>query len=201
MRTQNILKSLAIGAASGTIATFPMTAMMELLRYVLLDYKPETFPPRQVALGIMKKSGLDKPLRAYGEPAVLGITAITHLGFGGVSGAIYGALASLFPRRKPTPLNAAAAAAHGATFGILVWSGSYFGWLPALGIVKPQGDYPVEKNTILVLSHIVWGATTGLIFHHQIQKMNNRPPTRAVARKARAHRPGPKRRTRAATTK
>jgi hypothetical protein len=168
-------RNIAVGVAGGTFATIPMTAAMEFVRFALLRSKPGTFPPRQVALGIIEKSGLAKILRPLGEPGLVIVTAVTHFGFGAVAGGIYGIADSLL--RQPSAIRPAtsapnakwqrseSAAARGAAFGILVWLASYFGWLPALGITKPQADYPIRKGLILGLSHVVWGMTLGLILN------------------------------------
>jgi hypothetical protein len=169
------LRAIALGSASGTLATVPMTIAMELLRFALLKSRGGTFPPRQVVQGVVRQIGLEKTGQPIGESALIMITAVTHFGFGGVAGGIYGlAMSVLQGHTQSNPVDsddrtkakdALYAAAQGAGFGTLVWAASYFGWLPALGIVRPQGDYPIRKNIILGLSHLVWGATTGLAFY------------------------------------
>jgi hypothetical protein len=188
MPKHNLIKDILIGSASGTAATIPMTAAMELLRYATLRSKAGTFPPRQVALGMIEQAGLKKALRPFGEPGLIAITTATHFGFGGVAGGLYGMAMSLLQRRgpgssshstdKPKPNSKTKAAAIGACFGLGVWTSSYFGWLPALGIIKPQGDFPIRKNIILGCSHLVWGAATGLLFHQLEQRKSAAPAPR-----------------------
>jgi len=176
-------RSVLIGAFSGTIATIPMTAAMEAVRYWLFGAKPETFPPRQVARAMVERAGLKEFLRPFGEPGLVVFTAATHLGFGTVAGGLYGALEPLINRRESGEAEVLThsmirkgdlrAAVAGVGFGMLVWTGSYFGWLPALGVVKPQGDHPLRKNAVLGLSHVVWGAALGVMCHRLQQRDRN----------------------------
>jgi hypothetical protein len=53
--------------------------------------------------------------------------------------------------------------AGGAAFGLAVWAGSYLGWLPAAGILRPASEHPARRNALMIAAHVVWGATTGLL--------------------------------------
>jgi uncharacterized membrane protein YagU involved in acid resistance len=180
MHPIKLFKSIMIGSVAGTLATVPMTAAMEALRFALLGSRSETFPPKQVTRAIIKQAELQKALRPFGEPGLIALTVVTHFGFGTFAGGLYGALQPLIKHQAPSETSPAprallhkgdtAAAATGAAFGLLVWSGSYFGWLPALGVVKPQGDHPIDKNIILSLSHIVWGASLGVMCNRMQEK-------------------------------
>lgn len=46
--------------------------------------------------------------------------------------------------------------------GAAIWAGSYFGWVPALGILTPASEHPRRRNALMIAAHIVWGATTAL---------------------------------------
>jgi hypothetical protein len=52
----------------------------------------------------------------------------------------------------------------GAGFGVAVWAGSYLGWLPAAGILSPATEHPPRRNALMIASHVVWGATAGVVF-------------------------------------
>lgn len=40
---------------------------------------------------------------------------------------------------------------------ILIGAASYFGWIPALGILKPANANPGRRNATMILAHVVWG--------------------------------------------
>ena len=55
-----------------------------------------------------------------------------------------------------------AGAAGGALYGVMVWAGSYFLEMPALGVLKPAHRHPLERNLLMIGAHLVWGGTLGL---------------------------------------
>ncbi len=50
----------------------------------------------------------------------------------------------------------------GAGFGLAVWAGSYLGWLPAAGILRPATEHPPRRVALMIAAHLVWGASAGL---------------------------------------
>jgi putative membrane protein len=82
-------------------------------------------------------------------------TWISHFGYGAATGALYGALAPALP---VGPL------AGGVLWGLLVWSGSYLGWLPAAGIRASSTRQPPRREALMIAAHVVFGAATGLLF-------------------------------------
>jgi hypothetical protein len=148
---------------------------MEAYRRGVPVTRNDPFIPREVAEGIARRAGFEEHVDEWGEPAWWGLTAASHFGFGGAAGALYGAIEPLINRyRRNTTRRAAVKVtdarhisrhlAQGAGFGLLVWATHYLGIFPALGLVKPQGDKPIQKNAGLVLSHLVWGMTTSLVY-------------------------------------
>ena len=81
-------------------------------------------------------------------------TWASHFGYGAACGALYGALAA--NRRVPH-------VAAGVGFGLAVWAGSYLGWLPAAGILRPATEHPPRRTALMIAAHVVWGATTGFV--------------------------------------
>src|SRR5690606_39020918 len=69
-----------------------------------------------------------------------------------------GALYPFFARLMPGP-----PALNGIAYGITVWAGSYLGWIPAFGILRPATKHPAERNVVMILAHVVWGAVTGVV--------------------------------------
>lgn len=148
------MNRLFTGSVAGLIATVPMTAAMEAIRRGLPGHVP--LPPREVAIGLSRRVGLTPHIDHWGEPGRDAVTAVAHFGYGAMVGAIYGVVEPQLPRSVPP-------AVKGAGYGLLVWVGSYFALLPALGITRPLRDRPVRQQTTLFASHLVWGAAVGMI--------------------------------------
>jgi hypothetical protein len=79
-------------------------------------------------------------------------TLIAHFGYGGLAGAVYGAL--------PPPRHAATA---GLVIGVALWAGSYFGLLPALGLLRPASEHPARRNAMMLGAHLIWGTCLCLL--------------------------------------
>jgi putative membrane protein len=46
---------------------------------------------------------------------------------------------------------------RGPLFGLIVWTTSYFGLLPALGILTSAEKHPVRRSGLMIVAHLVWG--------------------------------------------
>ena len=142
---------LMAGAAAGAVATLPMTIFWETMHARLPGEPPRPMPPREVAEGLAVKAGVNRELS---EQQIEDLAMALHLGYGTVTGAIFGLVA---------PKGPAAATAAGMLFGLGVWASSYLGWLPATGVRhSPRWD-PPTRTKVLIASHLVWGATAGLL--------------------------------------
>ncbi len=108
------------GALAGTIATLPMTASMVLMHRELPFWERYPLPPRQITSRLAAAAGVRDDLD---ERQKVGATLLGHFAYGAAAGAIYAPLALPLP----WPL-------QGRAFGLLVWTVSYLGWLPALGV-------------------------------------------------------------------
>ena len=64
---------------------------------------------------------------------------------------VYGAAAEIVPQ---------VTAAAGLPYGGLIWLGADEGVVPALGLSKSPGEYPVSTHAYALASHLVYGATT-----------------------------------------
>lgn len=132
----------AAGAASGVVATFPMTAvMLAAQRLGALG----RFPPTRIA-----SAGLDAA-GAHGSPRPVrrAAGAALHLAVGAALGALYAWGSARLGRRGPLA---------GAAFGTAVWAGSYAGWIPALGILPPPHQDRPGRPASMILAHWVYGA-------------------------------------------
>lgn len=133
------------GAVAGAAATFPMTVVMELGHQELPRYQRYDLPPRQITRQVGKAVGL---WHDANQAERNGATLAAHFSYGSGVGALY---ALIVPRKHQNVWT-------GAAYGLAVWAGSYLGLLPALGILRPATQHPVERNALMITAHLVWGA-------------------------------------------
>jgi putative membrane protein len=148
--------AIAKGAVAGLLATVPMTLSMELMHRQLPAREQYPLPPSEIMTVAEEAS-----LRGHLDPPKhTAATLAAHFGYGATAGALYGPLAA------PLPLPPAL---KGSIFGMLLWSGSYLGLLPALGILKPATEHPARRNALMIAAHLVWGAALGALFERMAE--------------------------------
>ena len=145
------MNRIILGALAGLAGTVPMSLAMKLMHEQLPRGERYPLPPRQVTEGVAEAAGVNEHLGEQGREAA---TWVSHFAYGAACGAIYGALGGRAGRH---------AALAGAGFGVAVWAGSYLGWLPAAGILAPATEHPARRNALMIASHVVWGATAGVV--------------------------------------
>lgn len=133
-----------LGAICGVVATGPMTAVMVLWHRRLPTRERYPLPPREITGAVAGKAGV-----ALDAEAISVATLIAHFSYGGMAGGLYGLLSGA---KVPQPETA------GLLMGLLVWSLSYFGLLPALHILRPASQHPARRNALMLGAHFVWGA-------------------------------------------
>lgn len=138
---------VALGAASGVLATLPMTAFMTRAHAQLPPAQQEPLPPSKITQRLEEVAHVDDKVDS---PEHLALTMVNHFGYGGACGAIFGALLE-----RPTT-------AKGVAFGLAVWAGSYLGWLPALGLHRSAKHEPAPRNALMIAAHVVFGAALGM---------------------------------------
>jgi uncharacterized membrane protein YagU involved in acid resistance len=146
---------LLAGALSGLIASVPMgLAMMGLNRVLPGRNHPSehALPPKQITRKAANQAGAEELMRpgSRWEPT----TWLAHLGYGAATASLY----PLVARKLPLP-----AVVTGIFYALTVWAGSYLGWLPVTGILPPATEQSRRRNTVMVASHVLWGALTGLL--------------------------------------
>lgn len=150
---------MARGAAAGLAATCTMTAVLALTKATGLLGEP---PPRKLTRRVLDRLGV----RVRGRELDI-TTLIAHAGYGAAMGALY----ALVPGRR-------APIARGSAFGVGVWAASYMGWIPAFGLMRtPKSDRP-GRPTSMVLAHLVFGATLGVIERAAIRRRADRSRAR-----------------------
>jgi len=145
------MNRILLGALAGLAATAPMTLAMKLMHEQLPRDEQYPLPPRQVTEGMAEKAGVNEHLDEEEREAA---TWASHFAYGAACGALYGALSG--ERVDGHPVLA------GVGFGVAVWAGSYLGWLPAAGIIRPATEHPPRRTALMIAAHVVWGATTGV---------------------------------------
>lgn len=144
---------LSTGAIAGLIATMPMTLFMLLMHRLLPRWQKYALPPERITHELSERTGTDKYLN---KPRLLVATLASHFGYGAFMGTLYGTLS----KRIKLPLPAAV---KGSIFGVIIWTGSYLGWLPAMDMKAAATKEPPQRDALMVAAHVVWGATTGII--------------------------------------
>lgn len=139
------------GAIAGAIATIPMTLFMLAMQRLLPNWQKYALPPERITDQIAKRLGLKKHMDKQER---VGVSLMSHFGYGASMGSFYSSLAN----RIPLP-----AVLKGMLFGLLVWAGSYLGWLPAMNMPSSAPNEPPRRNLLMIGAHLIWGATTGLV--------------------------------------
>lgn len=136
------------GAMSGAAATLPMTAVMLAAQSAGLMGKQ---PPELIAENAFEAAGVRPSERVSN---IAGSAA--HIAFGMAAGAIF----ELLHRRLDLPVPPVV---RGIGYGLLVYTVSYEGWVPALTVMpSPEHDRPGRQPS-MVAAHIVYGATLGAL--------------------------------------
>ena len=144
------MNGLIKGAIAGFVATIPMTIAMKALHSQLPREEQYPLPPRLIIESAAEKMEVEDELDESDEYA---LTLISHFSYGTATGAIYaGALE--FQKMEPT-------VANGIAYGLGVWTLSYLGLLPGLGLLTPATEHPARRNALMIAAHVVWGASLG----------------------------------------
>lgn len=146
---ESTLSAVLRGVWSGLIATSTMTTTLFKYHQELNPSEKSPLPPAMLTESILKHvPGTQKLSREARVQAAM----TSHFAFGATTGVLYSLLA---PRMKGAPV------IKGALFGLGVWGTSYLGWIPAFGL-KPQAPkMTAQRNAMMILAHVVWGATLG----------------------------------------
>lgn len=140
---------LGRAALGGFVATLPMTLLMLALHRRLPASERYPLPPRLITDRLTQKTGV---LDEADEPARVQLAFGGHFAYGAAAGALYG----LIPPR-------AHAAPSGMVFGLAVWSASYLGLLPAVGLMSPATRHPLRRTGLMVAAHLVWGVGVAIV--------------------------------------
>jgi hypothetical protein len=140
--TAPLASRLLSGALAGLTATTAMTAAMRRLHAALSPEERYPLPPREITERLVPDD--------LSETAVRDSALAAHFAYGAVVGAL---LAAGAPRQG---------AKAGAVAGAAVWAASYFGWIPAFGVLRPASTHPLRRDALMISAHLVWGAVNAL---------------------------------------
>ena len=151
-RGGDVLKGLAAGAAAGLVASWVMNEFQSFWTAVAKPAgdgegddssadEPATIKAADLAAEIATGEPVPEPLRKYADPVV-------HYATGVAVGAIYGALAEVFPKVTK---------GGGAAYAGLVALGLDEGLVPALGLGPKPSETPAKTHLYGLSSHVVFG--------------------------------------------
>lgn len=139
------------GALAGAIATGPMTVFMVAAHRYLPLHQRHSLPPRAITMDLLNRVNLKQHLNRKQRRRA---TWIAHIAYGTGVGAAYGSFSRFVPLPPPV---------KGIAFALVVWAGSYLGWLPAFGVSGSAPKQPIRRNLLMIAAHVVWGACAGPI--------------------------------------
>ena len=139
------------GAVAGAVATGPMTLFMMAAHRFLPLHQRTPLPPKAITMDLLSKVNLKQHLNRKQRKRA---PWIAHVAYGTGVGATYGSFSRFVP--APAPVK-------GIIFALLVWAGSYLGWLPAFDVSGSAPDQPLRRNVLMIGAHVVWGAVAGPI--------------------------------------
>lgn len=144
------MSDLAKGAVAGAFATLFHTAVMYALQPRLPRARRHPLPPVQVTANAARRAG---NINVDPGTPLRGATALAHFGFGAAAGGLYAPIGKRFGS-VPT----------GIGYGIGVWAASYLGWIPALRLLPPASRQSNQRNVMMILAHVAWGAALAVAF-------------------------------------
>lgn len=149
------MKASVAGAVAGFLATVPMTVVMLVGQQLLPRREQYALPPERITAEVMERvdSGA-----SHDQSRRWSLSLLTHFGFGSVAGAGLGAISSQ-TGTSPSVI--------GIPYALGVWVVSYLGWLPAAKILPPATEHPARRNILMLLAHVIWGATAGMIIERR----------------------------------
>jgi putative membrane protein len=147
-----MINTLLQGAMAGCIATAPMTLVMTVLHSLLPRREQYPLPPSEIVEQITESIHVEQHIDP--EQHVV-VTLVGHFGYGAAVGAGYAMVRKQLPFGK---------IANGIVYGLLVWTVSYLGLLPAAGLLTPATEHPARRNGVMIAAHVVWGAATAWVF-------------------------------------
>jgi hypothetical protein len=139
------------GMGGGAVATVAMSAVMLAAQKAGFMGK---LPPEKITEAALDHLQIDRK-----ESTEDALTTVAHFAYGIGCGGLFGWLHAKTRSADISP------EVKGVTFASFIWLVSYFGWVPALGIMpRPQRDRQGRPTSMLV-AHWVFGGVLGALLH------------------------------------
>ncbi len=148
--SQKIISPLH-GAIAGFAGTLPMTLFMLITQRFLPKGQRYDLPPEIITKDITERVHIKQHMN---KAQILAATTTAHFGYGAGMGMLYGILA------RRLPFNSAL---KGILFSIIIWAVSYQVVLPVIGFKESAQGETRQRNLLMIVAHIVWGASTGIV--------------------------------------
>ena len=151
MADNQLVKSVAAGAAAGLASTVAIQGLMAVSKQVA----PETLPPIKQDPGEFMTEQAEKLLapetrKKVPEVAKKATATTLAFGYGMTAGVLYAAF-------RPDVSNIVI---EGTALGLGTWAAGYLGWLPALDLMPPVYKQNAKQVAGPVISHIIFGIAT-----------------------------------------
>jgi hypothetical protein len=140
------LGRVAAGAAAGAVASVAMGGVFLGARGLGIVSKVAPEHVTETALDVLDG---DPP-----EPAENLASALSHIAFGAVNGALFNLVRPVLPIDSTTA---------GILFAGAVMVASYEGWVPASGALPPLHEQSRGGKWTLVVGHLTYGVVLGLL--------------------------------------
>ena len=150
MRERKGLRPLFAGLMAGFLGTAAMTVAMVAMHRRLPPGQRGPLPPYHISMAAAQRVGVKRRMTRNARFAT---TMILHFGYGSVIGSLYIPFTRFVSGLRPV---------KGMVYGMLVWAGSYLGWLPMTGLMSPATRHPAARNRLMIAAHLVWGQVIAL---------------------------------------
>ena len=146
-------EQVGVGLIAGFLGTAAMTVAMVAMHRRLPPGQRGPLPPYHISMAAAERAGMKPHMTVNSRFAT---TMVLHFAYGSAVGALYIPFARLVPVMHPL---------KGMVFGVLVWAGSYLGWLPLAGLLSPATRHPAARNGLMIAAHLVWGTVIATWVH------------------------------------
>jgi len=144
--SRDLLERIITGGLAGLLAAGPMGLLMIGWQKLLPRREQYALTPEQITEKVIERAGLDDISREKVPRRV--VTWLSHFAYGAAAGSLYPLVTGPV---KASPV------LRGLLFGLVVWAGSYLGWVPAARILPSATQAPARRNLLMIGAHFLWG--------------------------------------------
>lgn len=141
-------RTLIRGLLTGAMSTLVMTLSIVILQRATSRWK---LPPQQISEAVADNAAGHHDLA---EPMAFRYWMSLHMLYGAIAGAVYSLAVGVLKRRS---------CLGGLIYGLIVWTGSYAGYLPKLNLYPSPDRDQTTRAITMIIAHCVYGATLGCL--------------------------------------